>query len=255
MLESNNSNILDGSDMGTGSDYGGLMQHIGVACLDLRVFGASDDGYSGIYHTLYDDYRYMSVMADPHDFVWHKTVAGVWGSLALRLADSDILPLSYVEYVAYMNSTMQTLQTRDVNGSYTPAFASIYASMSVLTSRAVALDSLVVDAGVRASLTDGSPRAALQLRQLNDQLFLSERCLMYWQGIPGREWYRHVVCTCQLHHEHAHSRDGRMHQPAMSDDAAFAHKLCASACALCECMRVFAGVDDLSESNTTCACL
>lgn len=140
----------------------------------------------------------MSTFADPNDFIWHETVAAVWGSIALRLADSDILPLSYVEYVSYLNMTMTTLQTLDVNRTYTEAFMSIYSSMATLTQTAVQLDSYVVDSGVRASLTDGSARAALQLRMLNDQLFLSERCLMYWQGIPGREWYRHVVWVGQL---------------------------------------------------------
>jgi N-acetylated-alpha-linked acidic dipeptidase len=182
---------------------------------------------------LYDDFHWMSTFADP-TFVWLRSMAGVWGSVALRLADSDILPLSYVEYVRYMTTTMQTLQTLDKTNSYAAAFTSIFTSLQALTATANELDSLVLDTNVQSSLTDGSARAAIQLRQLNDQLFLSERCLMFWQGIPGnffiahhrslrdamvnyfhvishvpsvlavfwfsgREWYRHVVWVDDLY--------------------------------------------------------
>jgi len=193
MAESNNSNILNGASMGCGSDYCGLMQHIGIASLDLRYLGSKHDGYAGIYHTLYDDYRYMATQVDPNDWAWLKSLTGVWGTLALRLTDSPILPLSYVEYVAFMRSSIVDLQTRDVGANYTASFASIYTSFERLQATANHLDSLVVNTAVRRALTDGSARAALQLRQLNDQLFLSERCLLYYQGMPGREWYRHVV--------------------------------------------------------------
>jgi hypothetical protein len=47
MLESNGSSTLDGSDMGTGSDYGALMQHLGIACIDFAFF-SQDDGYEGM---------------------------------------------------------------------------------------------------------------------------------------------------------------------------------------------------------------
>ena len=36
----------------------------------------------------------------------------------------------------------------------------------------------------------------LALRQWNDRLQLAERAFLFLQGIPGREWYRHMVwCT------------------------------------------------------------
>jgi N-acetylated-alpha-linked acidic dipeptidase len=85
-LSSNNSNILDASSMGTGSDYGSFMQHLGIACLDLRYSGGANDGYEGVYHTLYDDYRYMSLFGDPiaNNFAWMTSLTGLWGEARSR---------------------------------------------------------------------------------------------------------------------------------------------------------------------------
>jgi N-acetylated-alpha-linked acidic dipeptidase len=119
--------------------------------------------------------------------------------MAIRLADADILPLSYVEYSVYMNQTMQTLQQLDTTNSWLPQFNSIFRSLDHLIHTARHLDSLVVDGGVLRTLTNGVAKNSVHLRALNDQLYQSERCLMYWQGIPGREWYRHVVWVDDLY--------------------------------------------------------
>lgn len=34
---------------------------------------------------------------------------------------------------------------------------------------------------------------ALAQRRMSDRLMHTERALLFLQGVPGREWYRHVV--------------------------------------------------------------
>jgi hypothetical protein len=189
MAESGGASILDASDMGTGSDYGAVLQHLGIASMDLRFYGNSTvDGYEGVYHTLYDTYHYMSAIADPNNFIWMRTMSAGWGSILLRLAESQLLPLSYVEYSNYLNQSMTTLSQIDKTDRFIPAFNSIFSSLSTLITTATEFDSLLTTPSIVSFLTNNTtPQSILQLRQINDQLYLAERCLLYYQGIEGRE--------------------------------------------------------------------
>ncbi len=66
--------ILNAAGMGTGSDYGGFVQHIGVPSVDMR-FADEPNPYSGVYHSNYDSYTWISSnWADPN-FIYHGALA------------------------------------------------------------------------------------------------------------------------------------------------------------------------------------
>ncbi|CAN1240832.1 Probable glutamate carboxypeptidase LAMP1 [Linum perenne] len=77
---------------GGGSDYAAFVQHIGVASVDMSY----GEGYP-VYHSMYDDFVWMKKFGDPM-FHKHVAVASIWGYLALRLADDEILPFNYKTY-------------------------------------------------------------------------------------------------------------------------------------------------------------
>ncbi|KAG5547397.1 hypothetical protein RHGRI_013174 [Rhododendron griersonianum] len=77
---------------GGGSDYAAFVQHIGVPSVDMS-FGK---GYP-VYHSMYDDFTWMKKFGDPM-FHRHVAAASVWGLVALKLADEELLPFNYLSY-------------------------------------------------------------------------------------------------------------------------------------------------------------
>ena len=78
--------------LGSGSDYTVFLDHLGIASAD---FGTSTP--SGEYHSAYDDLHMMRNFLDP-DYAYHAVAAAYAGTFALRMADSDVLPLVYSDY-------------------------------------------------------------------------------------------------------------------------------------------------------------
>ncbi|RDX96874.1 putative glutamate carboxypeptidase AMP1, partial [Mucuna pruriens] len=74
------------------SDFAPFVQHAGVPSIDL-YYGKDYP----VYHTAFDSYDWMTMSADPF-FHRHVAVAGIWGLLALRLADDFIIPFNYLSY-------------------------------------------------------------------------------------------------------------------------------------------------------------
>ena len=82
--------------LGSGSDFTPFLQHIGIASLD-QEFGATPYDAAYHYHSIYDTQQWQEVYADP-GFHRHVAVAKALGLIALRLADSLILPLNTTQY-------------------------------------------------------------------------------------------------------------------------------------------------------------
>ncbi|XP_057438974.1 probable glutamate carboxypeptidase AMP1 isoform X2 [Lotus japonicus] len=84
----NNIQRLSGVD----SDFASFVQHAGIPSIDI-YYGRDFP----VYHTAFDSYNWMAEHGDPF-FQRHVAVTGVWGLLALHLADDSILPFNYVSY-------------------------------------------------------------------------------------------------------------------------------------------------------------
>uniref|UniRef100_A0A6N2MQG7 glutamate carboxypeptidase II n=1 Tax=Salix viminalis TaxID=40686 RepID=A0A6N2MQG7_SALVM len=78
---------------GVDSDFAPFLQHAGIPSIDI-YYGRDFP----VYHTAFDSYEWLTKHADPL-FHRHVAVAGIWGLLALHLADEPILPFDYLTYV------------------------------------------------------------------------------------------------------------------------------------------------------------
>ena len=171
--------------LGGGSDFMVFLQHDGVPSLDM-IF----DGPYGVYHSLYDDYAWMERYGDP-GFHYHAAMSRLWGLLALRFANADVLPLDYSLYAAEVDAYLRGL------AKIAPAdfFAS---TIQPLTQKCQAWQaaSAAVTSQLEALRGEGPVGAGGQEvspAQLNARLIAEERALLDDQGIPDRPWFRHMI--------------------------------------------------------------
>lgn len=163
-------------DLGSGSDYTGFLQHLGVPSSDM-----SSSGPYGVYHSVFDNFAWFKKFGNP-DFAYEQQMARILGIEAIRMTDADILPYDYEEYgkeiAAYVDAAQKRAQDK---------FA------------AHALDFNAVNAAVRRFEAAGTKILAKQksvprdAERLNQALMAAERALLLPQGLPHRPWFRHAI--------------------------------------------------------------
>ncbi|KAI9282534.1 hypothetical protein BY458DRAFT_531008 [Sporodiniella umbellata] len=173
--------------LGSGSDFVPFLDHVGIASMNLAFAGDY-----GVYHSNYDSFHWMEKFGDP-EFKYHKTLVQIWGLVALRLADSPILPLSPVDYAAELSLYTQELEAYTAN--YT--FHGLASSVSTLQAAAQKFEQRVARLSQRLSeysTLEHVPQSILDsVKKVNDRLTYFERSLTDAKGIPGRTWFKHVV--------------------------------------------------------------
>lgn len=170
-------------ELGAGSDYVPFLQHLGVPSLDFG-FG----GPYGVYHSIYDNFFWMEHFGDP-TFKYSVVAAQVFGTLALRLADADILPFDYEEYGRAFQGYLDGLEKETAGGKQVEGglpLEPIRAAAVRFTDTARSLNEKIKEASERGTL------AADKLATLNQALLRVERSFLLEPGLPGRAWFRHA---------------------------------------------------------------
>lgn len=198
--------------LGSGSDYTAFLDHLGIASAD---FGMSTPG--GEYHSAYDDLHTMRNYLDP-GYTHHAVAAAYAGTLAMRLAEADTLPLRYSDYAAEVLGYLRDLdeqqsgeeeQVVDLEPAYEAAREWQSAAIDLQgaaqqATRPGAAGATGKDGkdgkGSKGSKhgTDGkrsydSDRAEERYAEINEALLAQERALIQEEGLPRRPWFRHMV--------------------------------------------------------------
>ena len=174
--------------LGSGSDYTGPFDHVGVPSLE-----AGYTSPSGEYHSAYDDTYQLEHFLDP-GYVHEAAAAKVLGVTALRLANADVYPLRYSDYatavVGYVDDLAKVEQqpgAAQVDLSALRAAAQDWgAATSGLETRAAQL----LAHGHGHGPHGHGDRA---LSAINATLMRQERWLITPAGLPGRPWFRHQI--------------------------------------------------------------
>jgi len=204
------------SPLGSGSDYTPFLQHLGVASLNVG-YGGENSG--GSYHSQYDSYDHYTRFGDP-GFHYGITLAKTTGRMTLRLANADILPMRFANFVdnvsLYADQVEELLdQTRtsterenklvemnayvlaaDPTQTYVPPAAKEevpYLSFAALQNamREIEQSANTLDGEIRRVLESGLTRA--QQAAVNQVLISTERLMTNDEGLPRRPWFRHQV--------------------------------------------------------------
>ncbi len=176
--------------LGSGSDYTPFLQHLGVPSSDMG-FG----GDYGVYHSAYDSFYWMSHFGDP-TFVYHVAAAQVWGTVAMRLADAEGLPLNYTDYAAqigdFFKESMKTARLRKLAAGLDGK--AMTDAIDDFANEAVRLEKNRQDTLVELQRGGpGSSAVAARMRRINDALLAVERSFIDDRGLRGRPWYKHHI--------------------------------------------------------------
>jgi N-acetylated-alpha-linked acidic dipeptidase len=95
-------NLTD-ARIGSGSDHTVFLNFIGMPVFNLGFVGPY-----GVYHSAYDDFFWMEHFGDP-GYRYHTLMSQLWGVLALRLANADLLPFDFATYATNIRDFVNDL--------------------------------------------------------------------------------------------------------------------------------------------------
>ncbi|KAI1802689.1 glutamate carboxypeptidase [Daldinia bambusicola] len=168
--------------LGSGSDYTSFV-HNGIGSIDMGAgSGATDPIYH--YHSNFDSYHWMSTFGDP-GFLVHKSMAQYITLLAYTLASEDAIQFSlpnwgvelekyYEDLLSLVNSTEYDLDTSTLRESI-QGFKTAAAE---------------VDAQEKQAISSNNSEL---LTLVNHKYRDFQRGFVSQGGLPGREFYRHLI--------------------------------------------------------------
>ncbi len=209
-----NRETIEFGPAGSGSDYAGFIDHLGVASINIG-FGGEDRG--GTYHSAYDTPWHWDTFADKEQ-VYGKLFAQTAGTIVMRVADADVMPLNFTElsltvkgYADNLKAEVKQLQTEAErrnralkSGAYTlandpkmpmqpPPALPVPPAMD-FTALDAAMAKLDSAAKHYAAASAGAPALPAAKRMaLNNGLATAERPLLSEEGLPGRPWVKHLL--------------------------------------------------------------
>ncbi|KAG6640744.1 hypothetical protein I3843_09G025200 [Carya illinoinensis] len=166
---------------GVDSDFAPFLQHAGVPSVDL-YYGRDFP----VYHTAFDSYNWMTNCGDPL-FQRHVAVAGIWGILALHLADDSILPFNYLSYADQLQGY------KNILSNFLDGSVSLHPLTTSIQELAYAAKEAENEAKILQKQETTGDSVVLKKRALNDRLMLAERGFLDADGLQGRQWFKHLI--------------------------------------------------------------
>jgi len=205
--------------LGSGSDFTPFLQHLGIASLNIGFEGEADG--DGVYHSNYDSYDHYIRYGDP-GFVYGIAEAQTVGHLILRMADADVLPLQFAAFSNVVDGYVGELhELADQKRKSAVELGKLFDQNSFAlaadpTRRLLPperdpevpylnfapLDNVVdrlkkstkaYDDSYAKVLAGQMKLTAAQLKEINGDLREMEAALTDTHGLPGRDWFKHLV--------------------------------------------------------------
>jgi N-acetylated-alpha-linked acidic dipeptidase len=205
--------------LGSGSDYGSFLDHLGIASVNVEFGGEDDD--DGIYHSRYDSFDHFIRFGDP-TFEYEVALAKVAGHMVMRTADAEVLPMRFTDFSGTLDRYVKELhqevaaerraaaQQHKLLDSDAYRLASdptrpvapperlsdvpnIDLAPLDLAAQRLRQSAQAFETAYAASAAAGLAIPARQLRQINDLMATLEQRLLDEAGLPGRPWYRNMM--------------------------------------------------------------
>jgi N-acetylated-alpha-linked acidic dipeptidase len=205
--------------LGDGSDFTAFQDFAGISTLSIE-FGGEDDGDQ--YHSIYDDFYWYTHFADT-DFAYGRAEAQTVGTMIMRLADADLIPMNYSPQAEAIGKYEEDLEkllkdkqdefkernlklqegvfaaTADPRKTSVPPPPEVVPPYMNFAPMKNAID-LLKNNSERYSkiLSDwrnkGSPAISAEaLRAVNADVTKISRSFLNEKGLPGRPWFKNQV--------------------------------------------------------------
>jgi len=206
------------SALGSGTDFTGFLDHLGIATLDMAYEGETEQG---IYHSIYDDFFWYTHFSD-NEFIYGRALSQTVGTAVMRLADAEVLPFDFVDFADTVQKYTKDLQKllkdkqdeiRERNqeldegvfkATFDPRKPTVappreempphlnFAPMEN-AGEALARSADRYRKALSAKQSALSESESSQLAALNKKLIQSERTLTNDAGLPRRPWFKHLL--------------------------------------------------------------
>ena len=175
--------------IGSGSDHTVFLNHLGRPVINLGFTGDY-----GVYHSMYDDHYWMAHIGDP-TFEYHVALTRIWGLVALRLANADVLPFDFGANGAALEEFLGELERNNK--------LQTQIKLKKLHSRIAEFEKAgkLLREAYEQGLLSGSASPE-KLQHLNDQLLQVESNWLDPAGIPGRPWFQHLLYSSRYTYAH-----------------------------------------------------
>jgi N-acetylated-alpha-linked acidic dipeptidase len=176
--------------IGSGSDHTVFLNHLGRPVINLGFTGDY-----GAYHSMYDDHYWMDQMGDP-TFEYHVALTRIWGLVALRLANADVLPFDFGFNGAALDNFLKTLEIRNKIDSHKLNLKKLRESIMEFEKAGNELRG-----AVKLELASGE-NSPEKMELLNRQILQVESNWLDSSGIPGRPWFQHLLYAARYTYAH-----------------------------------------------------
>jgi N-acetylated-alpha-linked acidic dipeptidase len=181
--------MLVDTKIGSGSDHTVFLNHLGIPTIGLTF-----EGPYGVYHSIYDNFYWMNRFGDP-GYRYHVLCSKVWGLIALRLSNAEVLPFDFASYAEGIRGFIADF-ARIAGVTDNLKLGSLLDQTSEFERAGHSLNQ-----SVARRLASGSLSAEVA-RQVNERIREVERRWLDPSGLPGREWFKHILYAARFTYAH-----------------------------------------------------
>ena len=205
--------------LGDGSDFTAFQDFAGIPALDMEFVGETEGDQ---YHSIYDDFYWYTHFVDT-DFSYGRALAQTAGTVILRLADADLIPVDYspqADAIAKYESDLEKLlkdkqdeiaeqnlelqegvfkASADPHKTFVPPPQETVPPFMNFSPLKNAIERLKKSADLYSQAlakwkAQGSPAIPQQsLDQVNADVMRVSRLFLNQQGLPERPWFKNQV--------------------------------------------------------------
>jgi N-acetylated-alpha-linked acidic dipeptidase len=176
--------------IGSGSDHTVFLNHLGRPVINLGFTGDY-----GVYHSMYDDHYWMAHIGDPA-FEYHVALTRIWGLVALRLANADILPFDFGFNAAALEQFLRELEHENNVEPRRLKLKQLRLRIAEFEKEGNLLR------GAMARDLHSGAASPEKIQRLNEQLLQVESNWLDPAGIPGRPWFQHLLYSSRYTYAH-----------------------------------------------------
>jgi len=152
----------------------------------------SFSGPYGGYHSQYDNYFWMSRIADP-GFRYNTTMARLWGVLSWRIANADVLPMRYSRYASEVESYLDQMEQRALRKGERKIELAVARKASTRWRES----SESFEEQLEERLASDPPLPPKTARRIDGLLIDVERAMTEGTGLLRRPFFKHLIYAPQ----------------------------------------------------------